>query len=272
VRQKSAVAGANGFVGKNLVNRLVARGDEVVAIYNRDHSNIPVGCQNLSSADLPPDLKVDVLYISVGNYSLDPPGFRAQHLLIAKLLNTISFNKVVLVSSVSVYGNPAGPIDSHSPFAPASLYGFAKLADEFLVRTCPNFSIVRFTYLYGRGMGTNSLLPRWVEQAAKGELIVFGKGERVQDYLHIDDAIALLIHAAEQSGNVEWIGATGHSVSNAELARLISACFPGSEIRFQGSDNSPSFRFVPGHTGSWKAQSSIAEGISKYCSDEMADL
>ncbi|MCW3082652.1 MAG: NAD-dependent epimerase/dehydratase [Bacteroidetes bacterium] len=273
----AAVVGANGFLGRNLISALLEKKFRVLALYNNNNDRIPEGCTKIPVTRINKiPLITDYLFITIGNHSLDQKKFDAQREFINSILQKVSFQKVIYVSSVAVYGAHSDVIKEESNFNTPSIYGQAKIAEEKLIVQQKNYAIIRFTYLYGAGMDQNSLLPKMCKQAKQNKSIaVYGNGSRKQDYLEVSDAVELLIAAALQEENEIFIGATGTSFSNKEVAEEIAVNIPGTTIELMNEDKAPSFFYDVEKTKTelnWQPRVAFNDGIKKMIEHDLADL
>ncbi len=273
----AAVVGANGFFGRNLISALLEKNFKVLALYNNNNDRIPEGCTKIPVTRINKiPLITDYLFITIGNHYLDQKKFDAQREFIQAILQKVSFEKVIYVSSVAVYGTHSGMIKEESTFNAPSIYGQAKIAEEELIVQQKKYAIARFTYLYGAGMDHNSLLPKLCKQAKQNKSIaVYGDGSRKQDYLEVSDAVELVIAAALKKENEVFIGASGTSVSNKEVAEEIAANIPGTIIEFINEDKAPSFFYDIKKARTeldWQPRVAFEEGIKKMIEHDLADL
>src|SRR4051812_38158698 len=109
--------------------------------------------------------------------------------------------RMVLPSSAGVYGHcETMPISIDTPLRPTSPYGFhKKMAEELCQSYARNFdvrcAIVRLFSVYGVGL-RKQLLWDACQKISGNELEFFGTGKETRDWIHVDDAAALLILAA----------------------------------------------------------------------------
>lgn len=264
---KIGVLGANGFIGRALCLKYIDKGHDVLAFYNHNKNRIPNKC-SIYSTDKLPNTQLDCLVISIGGHSLGRKQYLKQYLSIDSIIKNINFDKIIFISSVEVYGKNKETIRMNSCFNQPNIYGMSKISQEFLVSFVENSVILRPTYIYGPGMNNNSLIPIWINMAkTKHKITVFGKGERKQDYLYIDDFTDLCLHVAEKDKTGTFIAASGVSVSNLNLARKISDIIPGTAIKFSGEDTAGSSHFDISHTYEaygWKPKVSIEQGLFNY--------
>ncbi len=269
------ILGANGFLGRNLCEKYLKNGTHVCAYYHQNKDLIPKGCEILPYQQIF-NSALDCLIISIGGHDSSHNEFLDQYQLLYSLIKNGRFKKIILFSSVEVYGNHTMPIQVDTCFNAPKIYGLSKLAQEFLVKSCDSFSIIRPTYIYGIGMKRNSLIPIWVENAIRrGELYVYGDGQRVQDYLHIDDLCDLCIEVSNKDINDIIIAASGSSTSNHQVAEYIKNTILGSSIKYIGTDGSPSFKFDISKTVdtySWLPKVTLELGLKNYIDHENSNL
>lgn len=109
---------------------------------------------------------------------------------------------LVLVSSVSVYGNYDGDwCDEAMPCRPRGAYaeskwGAEQYAQEFVERACNSLTILRFATLYGEGDPGN--VARLIRLIERGRFIWPGPGDTRKSLIHRDDAARACLRAAEQ--------------------------------------------------------------------------
>jgi UDP-glucose 4-epimerase len=261
----AVVVGANGFLGSALVNKLLLQGFEVIAVYNTNTENINPKAKLLTTDALfNSSYNPDYIFYLSGNYS-NP---HDKLLQINDTLYHYSLKyvnaKMVYVSSTNVYGNTDKIVTENSPFWNPGLYALSKLAGEFIVKAMAHYAILRMAYIYGPGITNTSFIPAIIASAKNNKKItLFGKGEREQDYIYVDDAVNLCLAAALQEDNAIYLGATGTSFSNKKVAEVIQrhiAC----ALEFVGEETGQSFFFNPKQTFDklhWQPETSLEEGI-----------
>ncbi len=112
----------------------------------------------------------------------------------------------------------------------------------------------------------NSFIPNIITQARNNEITILGDGSRKQDYLHIEDAVNLLIKSSLYENNDIFLGATGLSFSNLEIANLLKQHNKDLVIRYIGEEKGHSLFFNPSETWNkldFHPRVSISEGITK---------
>jgi UDP-glucose 4-epimerase len=266
----AVVVGANGFLGSALVNELIQREFEVIAVYHTSHDKINGKAKLYTNEELlVSNVAPDIIFYLSGNYA----NTHRQLLEINALLTqyTVKFNKakMVYVSSTNVYGNSSGLITENSPYDNPGIYAQSKLSGEFIVKVMPHFAIVRLAYIYGPGITNSSFIPTIISSAIEQKkIILFGKGEREQDYIYIDDAVSICIASALNEANCTYLGATGISISNKIVSEEIQK-YTDCIIEFAGEETGKSFYFNPQLTFDllkWKPKTSFEVGIKKMLS------
>jgi len=138
------------------------------------------------------------------------------------------------VSTDEVYGDleigdPA--FSETTPYAPSSPYAASKAASDHLVRAWHRtyglpVLITNCSNNYGPYQFPEKLIPMTVIRALAGEAIpIYGTGENVRDWLHVDDHTSALLHVLESGkiGGTYNIGGNNER-TNIDLVREICAC------------------------------------------------
>jgi nucleoside-diphosphate-sugar epimerase len=139
---------------------------------------------------------------------------------------------LVYVSSDAVYPMGIGLITEQSCAQPSDLYGMMHLAREVMLAgaTRAPVAILRPTLVYGAPDTHNSYGPNRLRRQAHKErrITLFGEGEEMRDHIFIDDVAALLLLTLRHRSAGVLNLATGRSISYAELAGKVAACFDGA--------------------------------------------
>jgi UDP-glucose 4-epimerase len=236
------VTGGSGFVGRALVSRLAARGDEVRVVDLRpfpdprvdalvgdlrDPATVEAALAAGVDAVVHLAAVTSVLRSKEAPHEVFTTNVVATELLLERC-RTLGVGRFVLASSNAVVGDVGRrTIDETLPLAPLTPYGATKAAGEMLCSAyAASFGLVavalRFTNLYGPGMqDKDSVVARLMRAAITGSGIeVYGDGEQLRDYLYIDDACRALELALALPGPATLCVGAGRSVSMNELHRL----------------------------------------------------
>lgn len=270
---KTLVIGANGFLGRNLIEKCLRLGWDTDCIYNREKRYIPKQCSAFNIDDLE---KIQGRYDAVFLLSAFIPKDKSEMLPDKKLLevniqipirviNKFKKSKIIFSSSASVYGVHDSIISENSSFNNPDNYSLSKLSAEFILKFSANYQIVRFSSIYGEGMTLETFIPKLLAQSKTNKkLIVFGTGTRLQNYIYIEDAVGYLISAVSQKNSGIYLGVAKRSYSNTEVARAVQNLVPGCKIKYSGEDDSPSFVYDNAYSQKilkFKPRFSLEEGI-----------
>lgn len=228
---KISITGATGFVGSHLVKSLKMLGHEVVALFCDvcDKSDLLKLLSDgnydiifhLASA-IPKRKKIDE-QTQLTMYSTNVIGTE-NVLNCAWKLNT----RMVYLSSLAVCSGG----DWHHPVTedeavPGDYYSQTKLMGEVLAehyRRHFEFSIisVRLASVYGPGDRHKFVIPYFLDRVFSGEdIFIHGKGERIMDFIYIDDVVDGIIKAGlSDKVGVFNIG-SGKGTTIAELGRTV---------------------------------------------------
>jgi UDP-glucose 4-epimerase len=251
---KAAVVGGAGFIGSNLVDALVERGDDVVVV-----DNLSTGYRhNLNPAAVFAEVDVavdserltsvlhgrEVVFLTAAMPRVprsieDPVGTHAVNvtgaLRVMKAAVDAGVRRVVYSSSSSVYGDqPTLPLTEDMPPNPLNPYACQKLMSEIYAR---NFARIygletvclRYFNVYGPRQVTEGayrlVIGIFMDQRLHGEpLTIHGDGQQTRDFTWVGDVVRANIMAGEsdQVGQGEPINVgAGTEVSIGHIAELI---------------------------------------------------
>ena len=239
------MTGGAGFIGSNLVDRLVERGDEVVVVDNfasgkREFVNPRA---ELEERDIREGIDASgasvVFHLAAQadvQTSVKRPDYDAD-------VNVVGTTKVleaareagarVVFSSTggAIYGECTGPAREDSPLQPLSPYGIAKLCGEEYLRGWNRIHgtthvALRFANVYGPRQDSGlegGVVSIFLERMARGEeTIIFGDGLQTRDFVYVGDVVDALLSAAGHDGGTFNVG-TGEELSVLELHRACAA-------------------------------------------------
>ncbi|MDB0058301.1 NAD(P)-dependent oxidoreductase [Salibacteraceae bacterium] len=276
---KVLLVGANGFLGQSVLEKLIHSKFNVdVLISSRGNRKLE-GVQNIYfSKDLdsitisPPDIIINVAaYIPYGNLNeVSSKLIEANIHLPLMLKNNFPDSRFIHTSSVSVYGDNNNSLNELSECISPNAYGLSKLLSEKVVNSHSNSVIFRISSMYGKGMKPFGIIPFYLEKAKESNKIpVLGIGERLQDYIFVNDVADLIISAIHSDAKGVFLAANGVSQSNLRLAEMICNIFPKSKIELKGIDDSLSRMYDTSKTktefGSF-AKTTLSDGLMKMVS------
>lgn len=244
--KKVLITGGLGFIGSNLVRRLVEFGNSVTVVdslipeYGGNLRNLHDVRNkivvNLSDVRDPFSINElikgqDYLFNLAGQTShldsMDDPftdldiNARAQLSILEACRKNNRNIRIVFASTRQVYGKPQYlPVDEKHPFKPVDVNGINKIAGEqyhILYHEVYGIasSILRLTNTYGPRMrikdARQTFLGIWIRNLLENiDIQVFGDGKQRRDYNYIDDVLDALLIAAthpDAIGNIYNLGA-----------------------------------------------------------------
>ena len=255
---KYLVTGGAGFIGSHLTEQLISRGDQVVIL-----DNLSTGLSDNLSAiknkvefvqgDILDKALVEKL-VSNSDYVVHLAAALGVLNIVNKPLESLKSNlqgteivleaankykKPILIASTSeVYGkNDKVPLNEEDdrvighPLKSRWSYSEAKAIDEslayfYFLEEGLQSRIVRFFNTVGpRQLGNYGMVvPRFVNSALKGEaLSVYGSGEQIRCFCHINDAVKgllLVMDSDKAVGEVFNVG-NNQQISIMELAKKV---------------------------------------------------
>jgi UDP-glucose 4-epimerase len=270
---KILITGIKGFLGKNLIEKLDKH--EVFGLGTQEETigNIQVFNSNdLDKFDQDFDLviichaAVESGTTTLSNESLFNVNVSLTERIIYKFKNAF----IIYISTTSVYDFNFDFITETSNINPQSNYSLSKLWGEKIVSINKKTVILRLSSMYGIGMKENTLIPNYVNQALNSGIIeVWGKGDRLQNYVHVDDVVQfidLIIQNKENLYGKILLGVSKKQYSNLEIANIILNYTKG-KIKFVNEDNSKSFCYNNNYTRNllnWESQVEIEDRLKKY--------
>jgi len=255
---KILVTGGAGFIGSNLVNRLVKQNHDVKIIDNFTRGKM----SNISHLKnkikiIKGDIRniktikecvkdVDYIFHEAACVSV------SESIKYPMMINDVNINgtlniliaardsnikKVIYASTCAVYGNVKKiPIKEDSNTDPLSIYALTKFFGEeyckiFYKLYGINIVILRYFNVYGPKQSYNSspytaVIPNFITKMLNGEQpTIYGDGEQARDFVFIEDIVdanILAMNVKKINGEVFNIG-SGTSTTINELVKKISS-------------------------------------------------
>lgn len=256
------VTGGAGFIGSNLVEALLADGEEVVVVDNM-HTGSPANLEGLEGSlklirascnDLPGlDLQPEQIYhLGIPSSS---PMYKANPLLVGEAINGfISVletarrrgSRLVYASSSSLYSGLLPPHREDMTILVSDYYTEARLAMERMAELyhclfgVPSVGM-RFFSVYGPREESKkqyaNMVSQFLWQMRRGEEpVIYGDGGQTRDFTHVDDIVrALRLAMASDYQGVLNVG-TGRACSFNEVIGMINAQL-GTDIKQKYIEN-----------------------------------
>jgi len=229
---KYLVTGGAGFIGSHIVDALVKKGDTVVIVddlstgseanINKNAEFYPIDIANNKSLE---KLFKEHRFLNVFHMAAKiNTSIKTEEPLIdlkttvqgtinlANLCVAYGCERLVFGSSVAVYGSVNKiPVNEDREPEPIYSYSIAKLAAElYLQYYIKNYNlpchILRYSNVYGPRQpiyGEVGVIAIFIERLKnEKELIVFGDGEHIRDYIYVDDIVEATIRSSLVSGNL----------------------------------------------------------------------
>lgn len=242
------VTGATGFVGSHVVDRLLARGHEVVALLRSPAKAGDLEARGVrlvrgDLADLPAltaaaEGVAVVYHIAALTGAVDEAEFlHANRDGTANVVRAARAGggdpRLVLISSMAAGGPSGRDRPRHGPGEdrPVTMYGRSKLASERVVREQPlPWTILRPPTIYGPRDRDN--LITIFKAARSGFSPVFGDGSQQLSLVHVDDLAEAILRAGEAPGVLGGTYYTNHPevLTSAELVAHVGRAL-GRSVR-----------------------------------------
>ncbi len=228
------VTGAGGYIGRHVVQSLLERGLDVKALDVR-FDGVDERAERVSIDLFSGDADI---YEQMGRpdavlHMAWRDGFRhnssahlddlAKHYHLIEDLYAGGLKQLAVMGTMHEVGYWEGPIDEHSPCAPASLYGIAKnaLRETALLSAEAHGALlqwIRAYYIVGDDKFGNSIFSKLLAAAEEGrKTFPFTSGKNLYDFISIDDLAHQIAAILDQEEVVGIINAcTGRPMSLAE--------------------------------------------------------
>lgn len=216
------VTGGAGFIGTNLVQRLLSEGGRVFVLDNLSSgfaSNIPSGANFIEGDVADPNIwktlpSVDYIYhlgamVSVVESMEDP--IKCEQVNVHSILHLLDYarrckvRKIIFASSAAIYGDLSEiQVESQYP-DPKSPYGLSKLSGEYFLRMgwktegIPYVALRMFN-VFGPyqsvGSAYASVIPIFVNKVLNKQVIqIYGDGSQTRDFIYVQQVVDYYIQA-----------------------------------------------------------------------------
>lgn len=258
--QTFLVTGGAGFIGVNLVKKLITDGKKVIVVDNLSAGTNParlpkeVEFNNIDIRDTASLMKVcegvDIIVhlaalpriqISIENpvetHDVNINGT----LSVLEAAKAAKVKRVVYAASSSAYGEQEKlPLSTDLKPIPKSPYALQKYVGEEMLRLWSELYDIetvslRFFNVYGPHMDPDGpyalVIGKFLKMRKKGEILtITGDGEQTRDFTHVDDIVQAILQSArlDTVGHGEVLNAGGGKQTTInEIARMI-----GGEVEY----------------------------------------
>jgi UDP-glucose 4-epimerase len=288
---RAVVTGGAGFIGSNLVDALLARGDEVTVVDDlssgkREHVN---PAASLIERDIRDGIDASgaavVFHLAAQadvQTSMKRPDFDADvnvrgTVRVLEAAREAGAQVVFSSTGGAIYGECDGPAAEDSTRAPLSPYGIAKLCGEEYLRGWNRIHgsshvALRFGNVFGPRQDAGlegGVVAIFLERMARGEeTVIFGDGGQTRDFVYVGDVVEALLAAAGHDGGTYNVG-TGRETSVADLhAACRRAAGTSEEPRLEDARLGDVRRSVLDvtrieHELGWRARTSLDDGLRR---------
>jgi UDP-glucose 4-epimerase len=273
------ITGAAGFIGSNLIKRLLAQGNEVVGIDNlflgkikfiESHINNKnfkfINLDILNSKELIilfnqfcPEIVWHLAANSDISYGekytdFDLKGGTLVTYNILEAMRISGCKRILFSSSGAVYGEPNihPTSENYGPLMPISLYAASKLASEGLVSSYAHtFGIQAWIFRFGNIIGpnpTHGVIYDFANNLLKDEnnLKILGDGTQKKPYMHVEDCLDGMEYVYRNTNNLVNIF---NLSANEQTTVLSIAIWILEEMNIK--ENKCNFSFTGGNRG-WR--------------------
>jgi nucleoside-diphosphate-sugar epimerase len=283
-KQNILVTGANGFIGRALINGLKQRHHNIFAL---DHVPRPRSEDQHVAKFYPQDItkpfKIDhpfdhVFHLAALNVThVDKAEYQEYYRVNVQgtknLIKAIRTGKFVFMSTAKVYQQRDGLINEGSAVRPEGDYERSKWeAEEICRKHFPNknLTIFRAVNVVGPGQADKAVIPIFFKKALNNEpLEIIYSPQTSLQLLDIGDLVEAfyLLLENKQGGGIFNLSPE-ENITLAELAqRIISICHSKSPVHF-GNDPKGTFSKVTSQRGQevlgWKAKATIGDILRNY--------
>jgi len=247
---KTLVTGGAGFIGSNLVEKLVDKGEDVIVLDNFHtgaEENIEKVRDEIELIKKPCD---EIPNIEFGDldkiFHIGIPSstnmYREDHLLVGKAINEFikvlelareQDVKMVYASSSSMYGRCDPPHKEDMDVAAFDYYTEARLAMERIAKVHNEFYDVesvglRFFSVYGphekaKGEFANIVHQFYWKMKDDESPVIYGDGSQTRDFTHVDDIVQACLKAMDSDVECDSINVgTGKETTFNEVVDLLN--------------------------------------------------
>jgi UDP-glucose 4-epimerase len=238
------VTGASGFIGKNLIDKLIFTygSKNIIALtstliegvncvlhndYNfNSNFFVEKGLENvhtlIHAGAFTPKKSSEANLIKLCNSNI----YSTEKILDTDLPN---LKRIIFLSTLDVYA-PVDLISEETEIQPISLYGYSKLYSEKIIELWSKengieFQILRVGHVYGPGEEKyNKVIPLCLKRILNNQPVqVYGTGGILRSFIYVDDVVEAIIKACTINNVNEIINVvSGNPISIIDILKLLA--------------------------------------------------
>jgi len=292
---KVLVTGANGFIGKHLVSKLLKEKAQVSALIKAGSlDNVEVYKGNItdygyvkSTVD---KVNPEIIYHLAANLNkssdetLEIINVNLNGTLnLLKALKDKNYSSFVFTSTAEVYGKNEVPFKENMELNPISPYSLSKLLAEcacrfFYENYKSPITILRGFIAYGPGQAGNMFIPSMISSLHNEEKFDMTKGEQTRDFVYVDDFTEAIIKASltkAAAGEIINI-CSGEEHTINEVSKIILDAIGKGKITYnQHYRDNEQWRYFGDNSKAksllgWYPKTSLREGLKNVLSSYTA--
>ena len=283
------VTGGAGFIGKHLVQALMAAGHRTTVLDLRK----PEVADHWIHADIREDLfevvrGFDAVYhlAAIANaiyagqlpkkaYEINVLGtFNVAHACLKNEIPRLLYASTTWMSGLQV----GEKVTEYSPFElhqMNTVYGSTKLAGEMVLQSTfaeyrgPRYTIMRYGIPYGEGMNIGLVVREFMHQAEKFKVLtIFGDGNQGRNFLYVGDLAEVQVRLLdEQAENKIYNLASERLITVKELAEEVVEFFPAKITYIPQARVEPRIKDVRSTAAfedfGWRPDTALSDGIAR---------
>lgn len=259
------VVGGSGFIGEQVVKKLLHRGEEVVVMSRRPGifkelqnklAAVPVDVRVFSDViraihDFGIDRIIDVAYMLTAEGERYPLSAIQVNVLgtcnIFEAARVCGVKRVVFSSSIAAYGSQDCYGDrlvtaDEILLKPVSIYGATKVLTEFLASSFETkfgieIPVVRIGAVYGAGReerGVTAWTSQLVSSAVHGKPALINiRPNQQASFIYVEDVAEQLVRLClAQKLNYRLYNSGGYTSTPSQFAKIVGKYFPDADIKF----------------------------------------
>ena len=241
-KESVLITGSTGFIGRNLLPKLLADGHAVLAVtsnQNKVQSMFGIESVDIHSylngfakrtiQEFKPTAMVHLAWSGLPDYSIENNRHNLQ-IGIDVIDAAIAFGVERFIGSGSCweYGSLSGPLKENMDPENVGDFGNAKisLANYMLERAQEVSGIgnwLRLFYVFGEGQRERSVIPSVISSFQKGKTPELNDVNKALDFIHVEDVAEIITRVLSRSNESEIINVgSGHPTSISSMIDIIA--------------------------------------------------